>query len=598
MKGDRPMARTVFVKIALVALACLVPVVTRPAEHPLSKDDVTLLLIGGATPEKMITLIQERGIDFQMNPDLAKKFHDEGAEDRVIEALTRAGEKLRAGASATASLPAGAASSPPPSSTAGQAQQAAESSRPASSSVERKIAEVLAAPAPVASEGPLAPAFSLVDLSGKKLDLADYKGKVVLLDFWATWCQPCRSEIPEFMRLQKRYSEQGFQVIGISLDDSPRPVRKFYQDYNMNYPVAMVNARVRQLYDGVSGVPTTFLIGRDGRVYDQVVGAPVDITFFSAEIRRLLGASPPGTTAGEQIANARPVASGAPSQAADSKPTASGGTPIASLAPPAAPKSKPAKEVDLSDPTPDQIQHIIREFAAKERVFREARDNYTYHQINKVEELDADGNVAGRYEQDWDILYDDSGKRIEQVTYAPPDTLKGLIVTQEDLNSMRNIQPFVLTTEELPEYDVTYLGHVKVDEITAYVFRIRPKEIIKGHQYFQGVVWVDDRDLQIVKSEGKPVPELRAHKGQFNLFPRFTTYREQIDGKFWFPTFTMADDTLYFPGQPVHMKEVIRYTDYKQYRATSTIRVVKEITADQPKGPSKGESPKNSPPQH
>ena len=98
----------------------------------------------------------------------------------------------------------------------------------------------------------------------------------------------------------------------------------------------------------------------------------------------------------------------------------------------------------------------------------------------------------------------------------------------------------------MPDYDIKYLGHVKVDEITAYVFSTRPKEIQKNRQYFQGIVWVDDRDLQIVKSEGKQVPQDKTHHGQENLFPRFTTWREQVDGKFWFPTYTMGDDTLYF----------------------------------------------------
>ena len=89
-----------------------------------------------------------------------------------------------------------------------------------------------------------------------------------------------------------------------------------------------------------------------------------------------------------------------------------------------------------------------------------------------------------------------------------------------------------------------------MDEVTAYVFSLRPKAIEKGKQYFQGMVWVDDRDLQIVKSEGKQVPEIKMKHGEENLFPRFTTWREQIDGKFWFPTFTLADDTLYFQGGP------------------------------------------------
>jgi len=262
------------------------------------------------------------------------------------------------------------------------------------------------------------------------------------------------------------------------------------------------------------------------------------------------------------------------------------------LTAPEATTAKPAAAKDtkdLTDPSPDQIQKIIQEFAAKEKLFREARDNYTYHQINKVEELGPDNEIEGVYEQEWDILFDDSGKRIERVTYAPADTLKKIILTEEDLTSFRNTQPFVLTTDELPEYEIKYLGHVKVDEITAYVFSIRPKEIQKGHQYFQGVVWVDDQDLQIVKSEGKPVPELHTKKGE-NLFPRFTTYREQIDGKYWFPTYTMADDTLYFSSGSVHIKEVLRYADYKQFK--SKVRILSATPTDQPNAPTIPAAPK------
>jgi hypothetical protein len=255
-------------------------------------------------------------------------------------------------------------------------------------------------------------------------------------------------------------------------------------------------------------------------------------------------------------------------------------------APPSAPAVAPAGG-GLPDPSSAQVQSIIQEFATKEKLFKAARDNYTFHQINKVETLDPDGNVDGVYEQEWDILYDDSGKRIERVTYAPPNTLQRIMVTEQDIDAMRNIQPFVLTSDELPEYDIKYLGHVKVDEITAYVFSIRPRELKKGRQYFQGTVWVDDRDLQIVKSEGKNVPELKTKKGE-NLFPRFTTYREQIDGKFWFPTYTFADDKLYFSAGPVHIKEIIRYTDYKQFK--SKVRIIGVSPEGQPNAPGTGQA--------
>lgn len=231
---------------------------------------------------------------------------------------------------------------------------------------------------------------------------------------------------------------------------------------------------------------------------------------------------------------------------------------------------------ELSNPSPAEVQQIILKFAAKEKLFREARENYTYHQINRLQELDYSGRVVGTYEQSWDILYDDNGKRIERVTYAPIPTLKRIQITQQDIESMRSIQPFVLTTDELPLYEVKYLSHSRVDEITAYVFSIRPRTIEKGKQYFQGTVWVDDRDLQIVKSEGRQVPEIRTKKSE-NLFPRFVTYREQIDGKFWFPTYTRAEDTLRFSSGPVKILQIIKYTDYKQFRAKTRITLAGEV---------------------
>jgi len=119
----------------------------------------------------------------------------------------------------------------------------------------------------------VAPEFSLQDLDGKPLDLQSYRGKVVLLDFWATWCAPCRTEIPHFVKLQSQYSDQGLQIIGISMDDGAKPVRQFYQEFKMNYPVAVGNEQVAEAYGGVLGLPVTFLIGRDGRIAAKFTGA-------------------------------------------------------------------------------------------------------------------------------------------------------------------------------------------------------------------------------------------------------------------------------------------------------------------------------------
>lgn len=149
------------------------------------------------------------------------------------------------------------------------------------------IAPATTRQAQASGEHPLAPAFSLVDLSGNKVSLADFKGKVVLLDFWATWCGPCRIEIPGFVELQNRYRDQGFAVVGVSMDDGPEPVKEFYREFRMNYPVVMGDEKIGELFGGIFGLPTTFLIGRDGRIYARHVGA-THISVFEEEVKRLL----------------------------------------------------------------------------------------------------------------------------------------------------------------------------------------------------------------------------------------------------------------------------------------------------------------------
>jgi peroxiredoxin len=121
--------------------------------------------------------------------------------------------------------------------------------------------------------GQTAPDFALTDLSGKTVRLADFKGKVVLLDFWATWCAPCREEIPEFVELQKQYAERGFILLGVALDEEGAAVVKpFAQQFGINYPVVIGNTRITAAYGGIQALPTAFLIGRDGRILETFVG--------------------------------------------------------------------------------------------------------------------------------------------------------------------------------------------------------------------------------------------------------------------------------------------------------------------------------------
>ena len=139
---------------------------------------------------------------------------------------------------------------------------------------------------PAAQPGP-APDFELPQLTGQPLRLSSYRGRVVLLDFWATWCDPCREEIPHFVELQNKLGPQGLQILGVSMDDTADPVRNFYRQYKMNYPVVMGNAKLGEQYGGILGLPIAFIIDQNGNIYRRHIGA-TDISVFEKEITDLL----------------------------------------------------------------------------------------------------------------------------------------------------------------------------------------------------------------------------------------------------------------------------------------------------------------------
>jgi hypothetical protein len=232
-------------------------------------------------------------------------------------------------------------------------------------------------------------------------------------------------------------------------------------------------------------------------------------------------------------------------------------------------------------------EEIIQKFAAKEAEFAEARNNYTYRQTVKLEELDPGGNpTGGQWHLVEDVIFSTEGKRTEKVVYAPVQSLRNILLTPEDEADLRHVQPFVLTTSEIPDYDIQYIGKEKIDEIGCYVFAVKPKKMAQGKRYFEGQIWVDDRDLQIVKTYGKGVGVIK--KNADNQFPKFETYREQIDGKYWFPTYTRADDTLHFKTNDQRIRMTVKYQDYKRYEGRSTIRYGDVVEEPQTPAPPAG----------
>jgi outer membrane lipoprotein-sorting protein len=234
-------------------------------------------------------------------------------------------------------------------------------------------------------------------------------------------------------------------------------------------------------------------------------------------------------------------------------------------------------------------QEIIQKFAAKEKEFKLAREKYTYREDVRVQTLDSDKSVTGEYREIFDVTYDPQGRHLENVVLAPQSTLTEVSLSPEDLQDIRHGYPFVLTSDEVGDYNIMYVGQQQEDELHCYVFDLAPKHVDpkSKRRFFQGRAWVDDQDFQIVKVYGKEVPDIRK-KHEENVFPKFTTWREQVDGKYWFPAYNLVDDTLHFrTGPDVHIRQVIKFTDYKRFGASSTVTY-----ADDKKQPAGEQKPK------
>jgi hypothetical protein len=213
---------------------------------------------------------------------------------------------------------------------------------------------------------------------------------------------------------------------------------------------------------------------------------------------------------------------------------------------------------------------LLRKIADRETQNAIARDDYTYRQSITVQEFNQQGAVTGQYHEVLDVTFSPNRGRYEQIVEAPKDTLTRIKLTPEDFNDIRNIDPFLLTSDKVWMYEGEYKGEQTMDGQLCFVESVRPKQILSGQRFFEGTLWVRESDLGVVRSEGQAVPQIDTLREQ-NLFPHFTTIRREIDGKWLFPVETYADDTLYFRDWPQRIRVVIRYMNYKRFGAESTI---------------------------
>lgn len=228
-------------------------------------------------------------------------------------------------------------------------------------------------------------------------------------------------------------------------------------------------------------------------------------------------------------------------------------------------------KTSLSQP---DIDRIIKKFTANEGEFRDALTSYVFNRSATVHIIGLGGQIAGTYRRDSFMTFTQSGERFERVLFAPVATTPPGFVTPEDLEDLGGVTPFALEPSSINQYNLIYLGTEKIDELNLYVFDVTPKVIPdpkkSKQRLFTGRVWVDIDDLMIVKSKGKAVPETKDNK-----FPVVDTYRENIDGKYWFPSYASSDDELVFDnGSVTKIRMRVKYTDYKIGR--SEVRILDE----------------------
>ena len=217
------------------------------------------------------------------------------------------------------------------------------------------------------------------------------------------------------------------------------------------------------------------------------------------------------------------------------------------------------------DPPPN----LARLVAHRETETEAERNQYMYRQAITLDELDEHGAARGEYKETRDIIFSPAHERTEEFVGKPENRLQRILLTEEDFRDIRDIQPLVLTEDRLWNYETRFRGEETMDDVDCWVLQVRPRQILEGQRFFDGLVWVDKKEYNIVRMEGHAVPQIRTMTSE-NLFPRFTTVRKPVDGVHWFPVYTYADDTLQFRTGPQRERLRISYTNYKRFGAVST----------------------------
>jgi len=214
------------------------------------------------------------------------------------------------------------------------------------------------------------------------------------------------------------------------------------------------------------------------------------------------------------------------------------------------------------EPPPIPVEEIVKRVTQKEDELKRAHDAYNYQFSARIQEFPADGSTAGEMQMTSEIYRKADGQRYGRILKEDPGQLRFFEFFREDLQELAALPMFLLTSDQLPRYELTYAGRQPLDELTAYIFRLRPKRLERRERQFEGVLWVDDHDFAIVKTYGKWVAEVIPDAKEMP-FQMFETYRQLIGEKYWFPAYIRSEDTVKAQAGEARIRLTIRYTDYQ-----------------------------------
>jgi hypothetical protein len=212
---------------------------------------------------------------------------------------------------------------------------------------------------------------------------------------------------------------------------------------------------------------------------------------------------------------------------------------------------------------------IIKGFTQKEDVYADARPQFAYRKTIRIQEFGLDGKPSGEFNATYDAVRSSDGKLYEKAISAPESTLVYLPMEPDDVQQLTRLPGFPVTSVQLSKYDVQFLSTETVDEIDCYIFQVKPKTLDRQHPLFDGIIWVDQKYLEVVKTYGKWVTDLGEAHPMSLPFGIFETYRENVDGKYWFPTYTRSDSVFKTKDRDIPIRITIKWTNFKPFAATA-----------------------------